>query len=103
MKKIVSFLNTLDYVSNTSADYGFLKEGEYYKVWRSINFLFINWKDRKKLSAEEWKELRNTCSWTKIIKKSLFEALKIVWRYQNQKDNLLKFSIKTMIVWYAFR
>lgn len=102
-RKVMNFLKIFRDVSEIFKGYGMETEAEYYRVWRSVNVLFFAWKDRKNYPAEEWKKLHDQCNWHTAIKVPLFRALRTVWKYKNEKDGFLKFSIKTVIVWYAFR
>lgn len=52
MEKRIAFLDTYDRIAAIAMESGLVKEGDYYRTWRMINFLFNSWKGRRQYTLQ---------------------------------------------------
>lgn len=98
-QKTVYFLDTFGRIGDLAVAQGLTEEGEYYRIWRRINSMFITWKKKNEYAPSDLDRFRKKCSWDRMVGCSLRKAISKVQKYKNKKESSLKFAVKTFIVW----
>ena len=97
------FMETFDRIGGLAEQADLIEEGEYYRVWRRINMMFNAWKDRCNYPKAEWKRFCKAIGWNTTIRKSTGSVLRMLLQYRNEKESVLKFIIKMIIVRICYR
>lgn len=99
--KTLNFMKTFRYISEYVKPYGMEREGEYYRIWRSVNMMFNTWKQRA--AHSDWEEVKTLLTWKDWIGQPLMKVIAFLSQYSNGKEPPLKFMIKTIIVRLIYR
>ena len=98
IEKCKSMLGTYERVGNCAISEGYKTEGEYFKAWRYINYLFNNIIKRT-LTDDEVLDIFSYFPWDKMVSYSLIELFPKVLFYNDKKNGNAKFMIKALLVW----
>lgn len=103
IEKIRGMIDTHLFISKKSIDNGFLKEAEFYSVYRLIRDLFMVYRERKMYHKDEINKTRREYSWKNIIKISLIDAIKVLGQYECNNECGIKFILKSILVYFYFK
>lgn len=98
--KTLNFMKTYRDVAAYAKSCGMEHEGEYYRIWRSVNMMFNTWKMRA--SHSDWEEVKSLLAWKEWIGQPLPKVVVFLSQYSNERETPLKFMIKTLLVRWIY-